>query len=907
MRRPVSFLLTTGFLLLACISTNAQCMFVVPGYTFDCLSSTAQASVGFGSPAGTPPYTYTWLPGGQNTQTVNNLPMGSYTVTVKDANNCIAVGFLIIVNPYSPANLAMSSTMVTCPGGSNGAASVVFNNSNGPPFSYTWTSSSGPFSSSYSVSGLSAGIYSVSVKDVKGCGSSNTVQIKQPAPIVSVMTPTQIACFGTTVVPTFSTTGGTGHYSYSLNAVPVTSATTVGAGSYSLVVKDSLGCTAGFPLQVTQNNPNIITFSITPPSCIGKSDGAVVAQPNGPGAPPYTFTWQPVPFTSPQLNNIAAGTYTVMVGDNNSCVTRSVVIVNPLPPMQPTVLTHPENCSAQDGSYTVTMGGGTAPYSFTAFPGSLTGNTNVHLSSGTYTLVMEDAKSCLDTIQFVVSNLSTVQASLTAVHVPQCYGVCDGSFVVSVQNGQPPISYSVSGLPVSSSPVVNGLCTGTYFIKAVDAIGCPGVTQIVFPTLPVFEYSAASPPVVCIGQTVALHADVTGGTSPLTVVWEPGHITGPDVVVSPSVTTEYSLIVIDGSGCTRGAYKAVVPVNPPISISVPEAAAGVCPGATAQITPTITGGDGNYSYSWLPGSLTSSYVLIQSVNLPEYTLTVSDGCSTPPTTRVISLHVFTVAAPAMSFSLASGCAPLCVRLQNKTSGATNIVWNTGDQPQELAGDSVDYCYRTPGYYNVRIHARDSNGCLTTKIFPRVIHVLDPPVAAFVTDPATITLADADAVKLVNHSDGDAAFSWYVDDRFAGNARNITWSFPDTGCYHVKLRLNGLNGCRDSAEASVCVFETLTFYMPTAFTPNGDGLNDEIKPKGAAWMFDNYAFEIYTRWGVRVFRTTDPTKGWDGGYHESRDIPGKYLANANDVYYWKAKLTDNQGNEHRYEGHFMLVR
>jgi gliding motility-associated-like protein len=96
------------------------------------------------------------------------------------------------------------------------------------------------------------------------------------------------------------------------------------------------------------------------------------------------------------------------------------------------------------------------------------------------------------------------------------------------------------------------------------------------------------------------------------------------------------------------------------------------------------------------------------------------------------------------------------------------------------------------------------------------------------------------------------------------------------------------------------------FSPSMFTPNGDGINDVIRPKGAAWLYTDYVFEIFTRWGNRVFRTSDPTAGWDGGFHESNNVPGTYLAKVNDVYYWKVRLTDNMGVQKRYEGHFMLL-
>ena len=96
-------------------------------------------------------------------------------------------------------------------------------------------------------------------------------------------------------------------------------------------------------------------------------------------------------------------------------------------------------------------------------------------------------------------------------------------------------------------------------------------------------------------------------------------------------------------------------------------------------------------------------------------------------------------------------------------------------------------------------------------------------------------------------------------------------------------------------------------MPAAFTPNNDGLNDEFKPKGSGWLFNDYVMEVYNRWGGKVFRSTEPEKGWDGGLREDPAVPEAYRSNPNDIYAWKVTVTDNEGNMHLFGGNVMVLR
>lgn len=877
---------------------KSQCQTALPSYTYDCITATAFASVAIISP-GVPPYTYSWIPSGITTQTAANLAIGSHTIIIKDVNNCAYLTQLIINNPYTSGSVAFSNTMVSCFGGNNGASFASFNGSNGPPFSYTWTSGS----NNQTAPNLTAGIYSVTIKDFKGCTVTNSVQITEPAQINSTFSNTFITCFGTSISSTIISTGGTPPFTYTVDGFAIAGnvASNLIAGSHTILTKDSKGCFQNKSILIAQVAQPIISFTIIKPSCPGKTDGAITSTISN--APPaYTYTWQPSLTSFSSLSNIPIGSYTLTVKDGSACVTKSVAIVLPAASMSVNITTSPENCSAVDGTATLNVTGGNFPYSFTTQPtvGAHISNTINLLSSGSYTTVVKDANNCLDTLIFNVGNLSTVSVSIVNSVPVLCYNQCTGSIQLAVQNGVLPITYSVSNTPTTSSSFISNLCSGFYVIKAIDAIGCPATTTINFPSPPVFSYSASAPSSVCFGKSVLLQATAFGGSGGYNFIWNPGNIAGQAVNLVPNATTVYSLNVYDSNGCTLAPFQLTVNVNPPISININSSNAGICPGTTAQITPTITGGDGNYNYTWQPGSLNSSSIFVENASIPSYTLSVDDGCGSPTAVKIIPINLFPVIKPIFATSATDGCEPFCTSFINLTPKSSNVIWNYGDKPFEQTGNSTNYCYQKAGIFNIKLTINDSNNCKTSFTYSNVITVLSKPKASFSTNPTVITLNNSENVLIENTTVNGQSYNWRVNGIFQGQTKDISYTFKDTGCNFFRLIATNQNNCVDTLDKFVCVIEGFNFYMPNGFTPNNDNLNDVLIPLGTGWTSKNYLFEVYSRWGNRIFKTNDLLQGWDGKINDSDTNPFC-------IYYWRVNITDNIGEVHELKGHVTIFK
>jgi gliding motility-associated-like protein len=871
-------------------------------YTFDCVTSTAITSVQIvaGSPPG--PYTVVSNPSAINSITTANVPQGVYNVTVYASPTCSTTTQLIINNPYNSGSVVFTNTMVSCFGGSDGASLAFFQGSQGTSFSYTWIPTGTPSQTTQTAVNLSAGTYTVIVKDNKGCSVSSSTTLFEPQAIGTAATNSFITCFGGTVSPVMTTTGGTSPYTYTINGSAITGSTAPGlpAGTHTVVTKDSQGCLKTSTFLISQAPQPVINFGFTPPSCPSSSNGAVSATVTN--APPaYSYTWQPGGLFTSNMIGIPAGNYTLTVKDGSACITKSVTTVSPAVSMTIVPNTNPENCSAQDGSAVLNITGGNFPYTFTTLPiGTHPTATITNVSSGTYTTIVQDGNSCLDTIVFVIGNLSTVSVSISSFTPVLCYNNCTGVVQLSTQNAVSPVTYSATGSPTTSSNIITGMCSGFHIIKVVDAIGCPATTTINFPSPPVFSYSASGPSFICYGKSITMQAAAAGGSPGYNYVWNPGNISGQVVSLSPQATTVYSLNVYDSNNCTLPPYTLTVTVAPQLSIGINPGSTGICPGTTAQITPTITGGDGNYTYNWLPGDINTASIYVQNVTVPVYTLVVNDGCGSPTAIKVVTINLFPVTIPTYSTWLTGGCEPFCTSFINTTPKSTGAIWNYGDKPFEQQGNTTNYCYEKAGTYNVRLTVTDSNSCKMAFTYSAAVKVLKSPVAEFMTNPETITLNNSENVNLLNLTADGTNFSWYVNADKISDEKDISWKFSDTGCTKFTLIARNQNNCSDTVEKNICVLEGFNFWMPNCFTPNTDNMNEVFIPKGTAWVEKNYSFEVYNRWGSRIFQTSSISEGWDGK-------AGDKIYDPSNVYYWRVTVTDNLDQIHEFRGHVMLFR
>lgn len=336
--------------------------------------------------AGGSNFTYAWSNSG-NTATINNLPAGTYTVTVTDGSGCVKTATTTVTQPANPLTVTANSTNSTC-GGSTGTATATVTNNNGSP-AYSWSPGNG---TTQTISNLAAGIYTVTVT-AGGCTATATTSVNNsngPSVTIQKVDPT---CFGATNgTASAIVSGGTSPYTYNWsNSATGFSVSGLSAGAYTLIVSDNSGCSAFGNVTLNQPNPLTLTETITNINCFGSQTGGVSVVTGG-GTGPYAYTWSSGSSSSSTANQ-PAGSYSVTVTDSKSCTVTSTYVVTQ--PALLAVTTTSTPSAGTNGTATANVTGGTSPYNYswnTTPPQNSA--TATSLAPGAYTVTVSDSKGC---------------------------------------------------------------------------------------------------------------------------------------------------------------------------------------------------------------------------------------------------------------------------------------------------------------------------------------------------------------------------------------------------------------------------------------------------------------------------------------------------------------------------------
>ncbi len=865
---------------------------------FNCITSTSTGSVSVSG--GTAPYTYTWLPTGGNFSVAPGLVPNSYTINITDLNGCPGSTVLLILN-NSSVNILMSTLNVSCFGQNDGQIIATINGSPNYPVVYSWSPSAPPTAT---ITNLTAGNYNLVVTDNLGCTYTASTTVTQPTSVTATIATKTIACNGGLSNATVSASGGTGAYTFSW--APTVSTSTVinniSAGTYSVTIKDANNCVLTKTTTITQPAPITNTLNLVHVTCNTFTNGQASSNVSG-GTPAYSYTWFPVNVNASSVSGLAVGNYTLVVKDSKQCAFTQTFSIN-----QPAQLTYTfahtdEFCINADGTATVTMGGGNGPYtySWTTSPAQ-TNSVATGLAAGSYSVFVTDANNCKITAAVSIGNLSNMMASIPTKTNVSCNGTCNGAATASITGSSGPYTYNWIGIPTGTLPTITGLCQGQYTVKITDPSGCYTQTSVVITEPAAMSYSVGGVNIICYGQSTTLTGSVTGGTPGYTFNWQPGGLTGTSVAVSPTTTTGFSLTVTDSKGCVGPPKVYSVTVNAPISINAGANSVTVCPNVTTSVTVNAIGGNGIYTYNWMPGGITTNSISVNLQTTTIYTVTISDGCGSTPVSTTVSINVFQIQNPSFTVSSTKGCEPFCTQFSNTSTGTTTALWNFGDFSPPVQSPVVTHCYTTPGTYSVALMITNAQGCKFTLIKPNIIIVYGKPLADFVQHPNVIDLNHNDAT-FENASVNATTFSWSLDGTPMSAQSNFDYTFSQVGCYNLQLVASNVgtsnNVCRDTISKQICVTEGFNFWIPNAFSPDLDGKNDYFYPKGTGWVETDFRFEIYDRWGTLIYKTTDTTGQWDGRYGGMRAT--------DEIYVWRVFVRDIYDDEHEYRGNVLLMR
>ncbi|PCH97859.1 MAG: hypothetical protein COB85_02375 [Bacteroidetes bacterium] len=419
---------------------------------------------------GITPYTYAWS-NLATTSSVSSLTPATYSVTVTDANNCTSIETVTITEPAVlgvTATSTNSGCFRSCFG--TGTASP----SGGTmPYTYLWDDID--LQNSVTALSLCAGSFNVLVTDSSGCTATTGITVTELPEIILAMDSTDATCGASDGTATVTASGGTGStYSYFWNVVPLqTTATATGlaAGSYTVMVTDSVGCSQLENVSVNSTGGPVATITASSdPLCSTTCSGSATASVSG-GVSPLTYLWSDA---ANQTTAIATGlcglNYTVKVTDSNGCVTTASVELTS-PPSLNIAITDSNDVSCNgvcDGSATVSAVGGTGAYTY-SWSNSQTTSTATVLCAASYTVSVTDNNGCVMSAPVTIEQPPPLTATTTGTVTP-CPCPCAGVVRVFPAGGTPP--YNVIWSSGETDKYLSKLCDGTYGVTVTDANGC---------------------------------------------------------------------------------------------------------------------------------------------------------------------------------------------------------------------------------------------------------------------------------------------------------------------------------------------------------------------------------------------------------------------------------------------------
>jgi gliding motility-associated-like protein len=845
-------------------------------------------------------YTYSWTGTAQTTSTITGLGAGIYTVTVTDGNGCSTSLSDTLTNPTAITS-TITGTNVTCAGANNGSASITSVTGGTLPYTFLWSN----FANTQSVDSLSGGWYFVIISDANGCQNRDSIRITDPQPLVVTDSVSPVVCNnGTDGSIILTVTGGTGVDTYTWTPAGPNSPDNTGlaAGTYSVTVSDVNSCSSS--LTVTLINPLTLTIAntVTDPKCNGDLNGSIDLIVIG-GTPQYTYVWSPNVGNTANVNFLGAGTYLTTVTDAHGCQITDSIVVNQPAPMYVSGIQKNISCfDFNDGYILPTPYGGTQPYSFQWYLGAdtfapvgpVTENI-INLAGGPYYLIVTDANGCMVPFTRTIINPDSLWVQLVDSSVT-CFGASTGSVAVMDSGGTHPYQYLWNNFTTDSFQT--GVPAGTYTVVVTDSNGCHKNQSIVVTQPQAITTLAQLTNVLCNGAgTGSIALTVSGGVPLYNFNWS----TTPVQTTSDATgltAGSYAVTIGDANGCSvTELYTLTQPDSIAINTAVNDP---TCSGGdNGFISLDVRGGTAPYGYNWSTTPVQTGNVA-SGLGAGTYYATVTDnnGCTVLDSGVVVSpLPITVVVAPGSSACSGGGVGGVVI--VTASGGLSPYTYGIGDIIQgtdTFTGLSV-------GTYTVAV--TDANGCVGTD--PVTVAPLGTFADTLTSNP--IIVLAGEPVILYAHATSDTtitSYNWFPSDSltFPCGTPNCDSAegMPTQTQYYI-VTVTNARGCTITDTILVKVSNTASAFVPSAFTPNNDGLNDffTMDILGATTI----DVQVWDRWGEKVFSNPSQANGinapgaWDGTF---RGKPVQF-----DTYTYQLVVTYYDGHTETIAGTVVVMK
>jgi gliding motility-associated-like protein len=886
--------------------------------------------------------TYTWTNAisvvvGTSTSTanLNNLQAGTYTLTVTDVSGCSSTATPVqITNNAAPSAPISSSPINYC----QGATATQLSATGTALLWYTIPVGGVGVSTAPTPSTSVAGIVSYYVSQtVAGCESPYTQVdvIVNATPAAPTVTSPVIYCQGAASVAL--TAIGSGLLWYTVPVGGVGSATaptpsTAIAGSTNYYVSQTVsGCESATALITVQVNaaPVINNSPTVIPSNCGATDGSITGYSiSGNGTLTYTWTNAALVVistsnTTSDLLNQAAGTYTLNVSDASGCsVTASAVqITNISAPAAPTITTPIFYCIGATTTQLTAIGTSLLWYTLpVGGVGSSTAPTPSAAVAGTVSYYVSQ------TVAGCESTLAQIDVTVTpppaAPFVVSPINLCQNQVATALSpSGANFLWYSVpvggTGSTAAPIPVTNFVGTTSYYVSEVNN-GCESArAQIDVVVNPAPAAPTVVSPISYCQGAVALPLTATG-TNLLYYTAAFGGVGTANLIPTTTIAGDTSYYVSQTvGGCESNRTEIVVIINPSV---LPEAVitstdVNVCEGTLISFSAIVNNAGANPSLQWLlngnpiPGeiSLNFSSSTLPTNSVISFQVNSTAVCANPTQiiSNVINTNIMPNATPIITIDaepnivcvgqpitvtatpLFGGTSPQFIFRLNGVTVQTGLS-NTYTSSELESGDFISVIISS-NYQCLSGSNTASSNIIT-------IEVAQPPtVDASATQDTIINGQSTLLIGATNSS--NALYLWEPATYLVCDVCESTNASPIVSTTYF-LTVSDVNtGCVGYDTVDVYVTNEFSIFVPTAFSPNLDGINDDLYVRGTG--IKTFTLDVFDRWGMRVFNTSDQKVGWNGNHKDKPVIAGVY------TYYLKYEKYDGTFGE--LKGNVTLVR
>ena len=662
--------------------------------------------------------------GGQTTLNRTALNIGTYYYSIQDNNGCIASDTVVL---YSPPlmQLSLSADTLLCYADANANAYINVLNNGILPFNYLW--SDGQITDS--AFNLNSGFYDLTITDDNNCSVNSSVEVIEPDALVSLLSITSsssyngydISCFGASDGSvSVSTIGGISPYLYSLDSIYFSNTSnynSLAEGVFNLITRDNNGCV--ITNDIILSSPNLLEANLqvlANPTCNGINDGVITSLTSG-GTGIYSYTWSSNFSTTNIINSLSVGLYNVIVSDNNGCTISDSILLDPVYTLNDTMTSTQVTCTgSSDGTATITMLGGTSPYTY-QWDNGLSTATITGLFAGDYIVTVTDVSGCIliDTVE--VTESDSVLAVTAIVSDLSCFQDNSGSILVSVSGGTGAYNYSWSNGETTS--LISNLNAATYQLDVSDAAGCIVSNSFIVSEPLDLVYTLSSEDITCFGLSDGFtNIAVSGGILPYNYDWSgPANYASTDTSIDFLSQGSYSIIVTDANNCF--VTDSVFISEPTALVSVVDYSDPLCFNSSdGSIDINVHGGIGPYTSSFglfSPTVILPDSIFYQNLSSGSNILSVIDAnnCENSYTITLINpleLIIDNISTSSPScYNYSNGAASI-----NVIGGILPYTYQLLDNNNNLLTGSSNSSDLSSGSYQYLV--TDQNGCDDTLSF-----------------------------------------------------------------------------------------------------------------------------------------------------------------------------------------------